>query len=75
MAQLPDGLIFEYKVDRKGIEIICTQSELIKCKHCMNIDELSAEERKNHYLARYKCTLTGAIVNEDDFCSRAETIT
>lgn len=34
MAQLPDGLIFEYELDHKGINLTCTQRELVKCKHC-----------------------------------------
>ena len=75
MSRLPDGLIFEYEVDRKGIEIICTQSELIKCKHCLNFDEIPAKDSHKYYTSRYRCTRTGAIVNEDDFCSRAEVIT
>ena len=34
MAKLPDGLIFEYELDHKGINITCTERELVMCRNC-----------------------------------------
>ena len=74
MAQLPDGLVFEYVSEDKGTTNTCIHSELIKCKHCLNLCDIPAEEREKHYLARYKCALTGGIVDKEDFCSKADKI-
>ena len=74
MAQIPDGLVFEYVSEGDGVTITCIQSELIKCKNCLNLCDIPAEEKEKHYLARYRCALTGGIVDKDDFCSKADKI-
>lgn len=74
MAQLPDGLIFEYELDHKEISITATQRELVKCKHCKNY--LPEEpcvggfyEGCNLFEGRDGCPLE---INADFFCAYGE---
>lgn len=70
MAQLPDGLIFEYEIDHKGVNLTAIQRELIKCKHCayaalkMNVD----------YKPTLYCKMYNDYIVEEHFCAYAEKI-
>ena len=69
MAQLPDGLIFEYEVDHENIKIDVIQRELVKCKQCVNATasvnwggEVSPDQVHCNYGL-------GSLRKLDDFCS------
>lgn len=38
--ELPDGYVFIFDADRKGVNINVTQIELVRCKHCMHCFEM-----------------------------------
>lgn len=74
MSYLPDGLIFEYDLDRKGIHITCTQSELVKCRHCKHAQSTYMFADDNPYRFPLKCEITNAFVREEHFCASADKI-
>lgn len=59
--KLPDGMVFMYYPDRKGIKINIESVELIKCKHCNHYDD-----------GLCRRWIYAHVTNEDSFCSGAE---
>lgn len=72
MSTLPDGLIFEFAVDRKGLNIDVARRDLVRCKNCkyaqpclnwkgdVNPDKVSCDHNRR---MTYKL---------NDFCSYGE---
>ena len=68
---MPDGLIFEYEVDRKGVSITCTQRELVKCRHCKYAQLTPVLTGKDDNMFNYplQCRLVNAYVDFNHYCA------
>ena len=72
MAQLPDGMIFEFNLDRKGVKLDVIKRDLVYCKHCKNAipsinwcGEVSSDQVHCNYGL-------GSLRKLNDFCSSGE---
>ena len=75
MAKLPDGLIFEFELDHKGINLTCTQRELVKCGHCKHLSERGTYIKNyDEYTEYHLCNLTRCNVTYDHFCAEGKRI-
>lgn len=70
IMKLPDGMVFMYYPDRKGIKINIEYVELIKCKHCKHCVE--GITFGIHWLRCEQNRDAMKDVNENDWCCWAE---
>lgn len=74
MANLPDGLIFEFDVDYKGIQINVVKRDLVYCKHCKYAKEYIDNDTCKCSSLRCEYGNTNINVADRHFCSVGEII-
>ena len=69
MAQLPDGMIFEFAVDRKGLNIDVEKRDLVYCKHCKYSKEYIDDDTSRRTSLRCEYAHLNLNVADKHFCS------
>jgi len=72
MSRLLDGLIFEFAVDRKGLNIDIEKRDLVYCKHCKYAKEHIDDEANRHTSLRCEYAHLNLNVADKHFCSAGE---